>query len=500
MNKKLNDALNEVSDKHLSEAEHFTKSRRRTYWFGAIAAVLALVICITAISGGLIPGTSPVIHGTTPNPPVLSGITNAGSLKLSNLIAAPVYPQMAQKPRENDYSSYKDYLTALANWERMADTGRYYTAPQGYADSLTDFFSDSAPEFLNSEKNSTYSPLSIYIALAMLAETTDGNSRQQILDVLGLDSVEALREQVNHVWNVHYCDDGATTLLLANSLWLDNGFSFHQSTADILAENHHASSFHGNLSSSEMNKQLHAWLNANTGGLLQEQVAETNFPLGTVFALANTVYFTAGWETEFEAKNNQQMLFHCDGYDLQTIFMRRTLKSSTYYWGENFGAVRLELTGNNAMWLILPDEGYTLADILESDEYLQMTMDPAHWENRYKYDIHLSLPKFDVSNSDDTDIIGKLQNMGITDVFGSDADFSPLTPSSLQISEATHGARVVIDEEGCMAAAFTLLIEDKSPSISPLYPEIDFTLDRPFLFVISSQDNLPMFIGTVTQP
>ena len=30
--------------------------------------------------------------------------------------------------------------------------------------------------------------------------------------------------------------------------------------------------------------------------------------------------------------------------------------------------------------------------------------------------------------------------------------------------------------------------------------EIDFTVDRPFLFVISSQDNLPLFAGVVTEP
>lgn len=489
MNKKLNDALNEVSDKHLSEVENYKRSSRRPYWIAAVAAVLALVIGITAISGGFSP-TVPVIPGTTPNPPVLNGITNAGNLNLSNLIAAPVYPKMTPMPQENDYSSYLDYRNALNDWE-----GQYYTAPQGYADNLTNFFLESAHQFLSSEENSAYSPLSLYLALAMLAETTGGNSRQQILDVLGSDSIESLREQANHIWNAHYRDDGATTLLLANSLWLDSGFPFHQNTADLLAESYHASSFHGNLSSAAMNEQLQAWLNANTGGLLQEQVEETTFPLGTAFALVNTVYFTAGWDNEFDAQNNQDMLFHCDGYDLMTTFMCETLSESTYYRGDHFGAVRLALSGKNAMWLILPDEGYSLADILKSDDYLQMTMDPWQWKNRSKCHINLKLPKFDVSN-DDTDIIGELQNMGITDVFGA-ADFSPLTPSDVQLVQATHAARVIIDEEGCMAAGFTFLAVGKGPSFCP---NIDFTLDRPFLFVVSSQDNLPMFIGTVTQP
>ena len=40
-------------------------------------------------------------------------------------------------------------------------------------------------------ENAAYSPVNVYMALAMLAELTDGASRQQILDLLGSDSLEA---------------------------------------------------------------------------------------------------------------------------------------------------------------------------------------------------------------------------------------------------------------------------------------------------------------------
>ena len=35
---------------------------------------------------------------------------------------------------------------------------------------------------------------------------------------------------------------------------------------------------------------------------------------------------------------------------------------------------------------------------------------------------------------------------------------------------------------------------------APPEEEIDFTLDRPFLFAITSDDGLPLFVGTVYQP
>ena len=44
------------------------------------------------------------------------------------------------------------------------------------------------------------------------------------------------------------------------------------------------------------------------------------------------------------------------------------------------------------------------------------------------------------------------------------------------------------------------LLVFRSRAAEPPEEEIDFTLDRPFLFVITSPDNLPMFVGVVNDP
>ena len=499
MNDKLNNALNQISSKHLSEAENYQRPSRRPYWITAVAAVLAVVIGICAAGGGFLPEpgpTLPVLQGNFSDVPDPSGIQKPDTWQLANLVAAPEYPQMVQRPSSTEYPNYAEYEALYQTW--LQSQGRQYNQPNGYADSLEKFFAESIPLFLKAEENSAYSPVNVYMALAMLAETTDGNSRQQILDLLGLDSIEELRSQVKHVWNAHYCDDGVTTLLLGNSLWLDSNFSFHQSTADRLASDYYAASFHGDLGTEEMDEQLQAWLNANTGGLLQEQAKNIKMDPNTVFALASTVYFAADWKNEFYAKNTQDMLFHCGEYDLMTPFMRNLLPYGTYYRGSNFGAVCLELEGQNSMWLILPDEGYTVADILESDEYLQLSM-TGQCERRGVYEIHLSMPKFDVVS--ETDLTNGLKEMGITDVFDPTvSDFTAISDTpNLFVGGARHAARVTVDEEGVLAAAFTVLLTYGTSASTPP-PEMDFTLDRPFLFIISSRDNLPLFAGTVTEP
>ena len=314
-----------------------------------------------------------------------------------------------------------------------------------------------------------------------------------------METIEQLRQQASYVWNAHYNDDGETTLLMANSLWLDDAYTFHQSTTGLLADHYFASSFRGDLGTAEMDAQLQAWLNANTGGLLKDQAQNVKLDPLTVFALASTVYFTAGWQDEFSVNKTKDDVFHYANQDLLIPFMNQTFFQYTYYWGENFGAISLELTGDNSMWLILPDEGHTVAEIMESDDYLRMTLAPGSWKNQMIYKINLSLPKFDVVSQ--KNLIQGMKNLGVTDVFDSElSDFSPMTDTPyLKVNQINHAARVAIDEEGCVAAAFTV-IEAASEGMPVELKEIDFILDRPFLFIVSSRDNLPLFSGIVNEP
>ena len=66
------------------------------------------------------------------------------------------------------------------------------------------------------------------------------------------------------------------------------------------------------------------------------------------------------------------------------------------------------------------------------------------------------------------------------------------------LTKAQHDVRVMIDEEGCTAAAYTVLLIDETGM--PLKEEVDFVLNRPFLFVITSEVGLPLFVGIVNHP
>jgi hypothetical protein len=110
-----------------------------------------------------------------------------------------------------------------------------------------------------------------------------------------------------------------------------------------------------------------------------------------------------------------------------------------------------------------------------------------------------NIPKFDVVS--DLDLRDGLNALGITGVFDATvADFSPMTSKVAEIflSKADHAARVAIDEEGVTAAAYTVMM--MAGAAAPPEEEMDFVLDRPFLFAITGADGLPLFVGVVNRP
>ena len=480
----------------------------RARWMGAVAAVLA-----AALIGGVAlwpkqPGGPEPMSVDEPRGIGLSPATDPipWVAARANALAAVVYPETVPYPREEDYTSpagafdYNSYSQAHRAWLESRHALRSGT---DYAGLLDEFLTSSTARFLTNAgtENRVYSPLNVYLALSMLAETAGGNSREQILDLLGADSVAALRALANALWRDNYRDDGIVTSLLANSLWLQDGMTYSQEVLDTLARDYYAISLSGEMGSEAYNQALRSWVSEQTKGLLAQQARELSMDPDTALALASTVYFKAAWSSKFSQNRTERDIFHAPSGDVETDFMCRSMEGACY-WGEHFSAVPLDFQEGGAMWLILPDEGYDPDGLLDSGEAMDFLL-----ANKSRYDggkyltVNLSMPKFDVSS--DLDLIEGLKALGVTDVFDAAvSNFDPLDASTddpLFVSQARHAARVKVDEEGCEAAAYTVIMV--APTAAPPPDnEVDFILDRPFIFAITGDSGLPLFVGVVNQP
>lgn len=413
----------------------------------------------------------------------------------------PRFPETIGLPEQSGYLT-KDgaiddaYFEAYDLWA----AARFFKklAP-GKADALKGYFDDISREILSDEnqKNKVFSPVNVYLALSMLAEITDGSTREEILDLLCAENIESLRAQANAVFLSVYENDGQTTSVPAASVWLRNDISYIKDSLGILSDEYFASSFSGEMGSADYDQMIQKWLSDATGGLLEEAAKNISFDKDTIIALASSLYFKAGWTNEFSLSLTEEDVFFGVSGDTRAEFMKKG-GSDTYYWGDGFGAAALPLTNGGKMWFILPDEGVSPESLFDKGDVSALTQSPDQWQNQKRLIVNKSIPKFDVTG--ENDLIASLKNLGVRAAFDPDAsDFTPLTDiREIAVSRVQHDARVKIDEKGVEAAAYTVIMA-YATSARPPEEEMDFIVNRPFAFVITSGDNLPLFMGIVNQ-
>ncbi len=405
------------------------------------------------------------------------------------------YPEL-REPLYEEYSDYDEYDKA---WTAYREQEAEFLQNKVYANEIpSSYFSETMKVFLldNDGGNVAFSPVNAYMALAMVAETADGASRQQILDVLGAESLVQLRNHANALWRSCYNNSALNETLLANSMWLADSMSYKTETLQGLVDYYYASAFSGEMGSADNNKLLQDWLNENTGGLLADETKNVEFDAATVFGLASTVYYKAQWYDEFNAANNTQGIFtSANGTEQQAEFMNFSDDMYTYRKGEDYIATYLNIEDGDKMWFILPDEGMAPEQLIENGALNEFLYGGVK-DTPLNCEMHFSMPKFDITSQND--FIKGMREIGITDIFDSGkADFSPLTDTEgVFINEVSNAVRVAVDEKGVSAASY-IVMAYAGAAMPEEYPVIEFRLDRPFIFVIENNDGMVLFCGIV---
>ena len=359
------------------------------------------------------------------------------------------------------------------------------------------FYEGLMAQMLSDTKdNAVCSPISIYLALSMLAEVTAGETQKQILDALNVPNTETLQKNAAALWESNYSDAPMQQSRLANSFWLNDQFNCSRSQLRRLADTYHADSFIGVPGSDAMDKALQKWTNENTGGLLAEYTKGLKLDRDTVLALVSAIYFNSSWELPFFAEKNTREVFHGTQGDTEVIMMHKEDPMDVYE-GEHFTSVALPMKTSGFVYICLPKEGTDAGALAADPELLDIVHMNDHWTSGYNTTVCLSLPKISVSGK--TDLIGTLQALGITDATDArKADFTPLAAkkedaAGLHLGRAEHAAKLSIDEEGVVGAAYTMIVIPVAG-----WPErIELTVDRPFFFLVTGQDNSILFAGVV---
>lgn len=354
-------------------------------------------------------------------------------------------------------------------------------------------------------ENVFVSPVSLFFALAMAFEATDGETKAQMAEVMHVSGLsnEAIRSGNAALLNKLLREMDAIDLHVANSIWLQDDYSFDK---DFITYNEHyytAEVETVDFQDEKTMKQINDWVAKMTNGKIANMVEET-LPAENVVSLFNTVYFQGDWDLPFEEVSTMDDTFYLvDGTEKTVSFMRDT---SAYDYMENdvMQAIRIPYKNDEAaMYVVLPEEGITVQDWLK-DQSREALL--ASFSALAEEEVHLKIPSFEIEAK--YDLVGFLQGRGMTDAFlPSVADFPHLIDDSVGgnviISQVVQKSFIEVNEGGTEAAAATEVDFEltSAPDILDEEDPIEMIVDRPFLFMIVDEEtNIPLFVGAIEEP
>lgn len=399
------------------------------------------------------------------------------------LLAAAEYPEAI---------GYEDYKARSQVWAENQVTEDTHYALKAFA------YSTAAKVLENGTESGCYSPLSLYQALSMLASGAEGQTRAEILSLLGQPDPETAQIEAGKLYRVNHFDNEVDVLKIANSLWLDETaadgtkIGYHEDWVLSTAANYYADVYQAEFSDPDAGEALGAWIAEKTGGVLQPTAGELNIPEETVLAMVNTLWYRAHWAEEFDPALTESGAFTPErGEPVTADFMHRTDSMGSCVRGEGYTKADLHLS-RGTMTLVLPDEGVAVDELL-AEEKLWDVFENSDYQSA---EVRWSVPKFETDAT--CDLEESLKSLGISDAFDRNAaNFSRISDTPLVLTKVQQGTHIAIDEEGVEAAAYTLMgLETMSaPAEDPAVVEMN--LNRPFLYLITANDGSPLFLGVV---
>lgn len=387
------------------------------------------------------------------------------------------------------------------------NTDDYKAFKNGVDKFAADFAAHTYADY-KKQDNFAVSPISVYMALALSAQCAAGDTRQEIVDAMGV-SYEQLIANFSTLYRSleveHKIQDKVTGRLdLTNSIWVNEGTKVKQACINSLSDDFYAYSYSADFAhhNSVANKAVRDFVNKQTKGLIDK-----DFKLSdkTLFTLINTVYLKSIWNTD-----GDELPLTRDKYDFTTKngsvknvkLLQGYYNSGRVVEFDAFSTFYTTTEHGYTIKFILPDDGFTVDQVFTSDNIAAVnaitSYNEYNDENTECYITRVLFPEYKCKYDEDiADILR--EKFDINMLFNANScDFSTLSDEHGYCEKVRHVTDLTVNKKGIEGAAVTL--EPMAGNAAP--PEIvivkkDFVVNKAFGFIITDWDNTTLFSGVV---
>ncbi|XP_065219520.1 serpin B13-like isoform X3 [Planococcus citri] len=356
----------------------------------------------------------------------------------------------------------------------------------------------------SSDGNVLFAPVNLIGTLATLLLGADGESKNEILHVLGLISGRSLLNKEEKIHNTlgkllhkfvaEHENNTAIKVLLANSLFIEKnatvGKKFIKSAQEYYDNEVTAVDFGagGNAAVNLINQ----WAANHTNGIIN-QIIEPPLMPNTLMIIASTLFFNGEWDQPFYENSTWQHFYTDDGI-IQVKMMVNKGPALIYDDPvKKFSVLGIPYKGKDVyMYLILPYKDvpiHSLINILTPKDITDIAA-KATLEQEVTY----LVPYLELSES--INVETALKHAGVQTLFDADKANLNNIAKGIHVSDAIHKVNLHVTEAGSTGAAATTI------SIETRFPDRNvFNFNRPYAFyVYHKSTTLISFWGTVAIP
>ena len=356
-------------------------------------------------------------------------------------------------------------------------------------------FADRMYAKMPNDKNYTFSPLSIKMALLLAANGAEGETELEILNAIDVEDLDSYNAEIKALIE-KYSQSELLTLNVSNSVWMNRDktdMSFSDTYKNKVAEVLGATA--DTVFDKDALGKVNGWVSDKTNGKIPTIIKDSDF----WSLLVNVVCFKGRWADEFHHANTLKDVFFTRSGDRKTIdFMNKTdwmqrcvtdgvtIVELPYLTRED----KFDDEGRYVDTVILKDMDVSMYLMMSDRKFSpEKVLKTAEMTSGY---VEFSMPKFKIEFS--IELNGMLKALGINRAFTNDAQFSKMFDmGNMRIDKTLHKTYIDVNEEGTEAAAVTAM--GMAGSAPPPEPE-KIKFDRPFTFVI--KDNVSgeiLFMG-----
>ena len=356
-------------------------------------------------------------------------------------------------------------------------------------------------------ENIVFSPFSIISMLSILADASNGKTREEILQALcGSMNPEGLPEQLRktryELTKIDFANisayenpfgsrpvvpDYSRHLNTANAVFVRDDL---QNTLNPKFGDYFADAYDGTLiRTNHVEAAMEAWFTAMEHGRLE--LPKNTTPSDTILALANTILFEAMWFTPYKNSQVKKRVFTNSDNTKTKVNMMYSTENNYIETDLATGFIKDFQQCDYSFAALLPKAKgpEALLQLLAATSFQRL-------QKRATYaSVRAGMPEFTIET--ETNIKQTCADLGITEALTPAADLSTLTTATPQNKLLTHKAKIELNRNGAKAKAATAI-----HLLGSLPPEDkkEVILNRPFVFAILHRTmNIPVFIGTVSR-